>query len=84
MLFTKLLHVELSVLIDVAGYVCPSASSAMRTTIASCALPNTPPVSVSAADAITPRMVWQLVRMAPLGFEEGFVGGGGGVSPRKK
>jgi len=50
----------------------------MRTTIASCALPNTPPVSVSAADAL------QLVRMAPLGFEEGFVGGGGEVSPRKK
>ena len=61
------------------------ASSAMRTsTIASCALPNTPPVSVSAADAMTPRMVLQLVRMTPLGFEEGFVGGEGGVSPRKK
>jgi len=77
--------VELSVLIGVAGcFLCPSASSAMHTTIASCALPNTPPVSVSAADAMTPRMVLQLVRMTPLGFEEGFVGGEGGVSPRKK
>ena len=61
-----------------AGCLCASARSPIQVTIvASCALPNTPPVSVSAADApMTPQMALHLVRMAPLGLGEGFAGGG--------
>jgi len=48
-------------------------------------LPNTPPVNVYAADAMTPRMVLQLVRMAPLGLgDAGFIGGGKRLSFKKK
>ena len=58
--------IALSVCIGVRGCGCPSLMSVCRIEMAVFALMNRAPSSASAADDMTARIIWEMLRTAPL------------------